>query len=138
MSRPQIVAVLVSLAGIAVSIYLTLLHYAGVVPGCPVTGPMNCEAVLSSPYALIAGLPVPTSAAGIVWFGVSAVLWLRPLSWIHLAWSAVGLATVVYLVFVEIVRLGVVCLWCSAAHVLVIAIVLITLTVWPARDTVKE
>ncbi len=138
MSRPQIVAVLVSLAGVAVSIYLTLLHYAGVVPGCPVAGPVNCEAVLSSPYALIAGLPVPTSAAGIVWFGVSAVLWTRPLRWIHLAWSALGLATVLYLVFVEIVRLGVICLWCSAAHVLVIAIVLITLTLWPARETVKE
>ena len=138
MSRPQIVAVLVSLAGVAVSIYLTLLHYAGVVPGCPVAGPVNCEAVLSSPYALIAGLPVPTSAAGIVWFGVSAVLWTRPLRWIHLAWSALGLATVLYLVFVEIVRLGVICLWCSAAHVLVILIVLITLTVWPARETVKE
>lgn len=138
MSRPQIVAVLVSLAGVAVSIYLTLLHYAGVVPGCPVAGPVNCEAVLSSPYALIAGLPVPTSAAGIVWFGVSAVLWTRPVTWIHLAWSALGLATVLYLVFVEIVRLGVICLWCSAAHVLVIAIVLITLTLWPARETVKE
>jgi uncharacterized membrane protein len=138
MSRLPPVAVLVSLAGVVVSIYLTVLHYAGVVPGCPVTGPINCEAVLSSPYALIAGLPVPTSAAGIVWFGVSAVLWMRPLSRIHLAWSAIGLATVVYLVFVEIVRLGVVCLWCSAAHVLVIAIVLITLTLWPARDAVKE
>jgi uncharacterized membrane protein len=138
MSRPQVVAVLVSLAGVAVSIYLTLLHYAGVVPGCPVTGHINCDAVLSSPYALIAGLPLPTSAAGIVWFGVSAVLWMRPLSWIHLAWSALGLATVVYLVFVEIVRLGVVCLWCSAAHVLVVAVVLITLALWPARETVKQ
>lgn len=129
MSRPRTVAVLVSVAGVAVSIYLTVLHYAGVVPGCPVTGPVNCEAVLSSPYALIAGLPVPTSAAGILWFGVSAVLWTRPLTWIQLAWAALGLATVVYLVFIEIVRLGVICLWCTAAHVLVIALVLGAVTV---------
>jgi uncharacterized membrane protein len=138
MSRLPLVALLVSLAGVVVSIYLTVLHYEGVAPGCPVSGPVNCEAVLSSPYALIAGLPVPTSAAGIAWFGVSAVLWTRPLTWIHLAWSALGLATVVYLVFVEIVRLGAICLWCTAAHVLVVAIVLVTLTLWPARDAVAE
>lgn len=138
MSRLPAVAVLAGVAGVAMSIYLTVLHYTGVVPGCPVSGPVNCEAVLSSPYALIAGLPVPTSAAGIVWFGVSAVLWTRPLTWIHLAWSALGLATVVYLVFIEIVRLGAICLWCSAAHVLVVAIAVIALTLWPARGTVTE
>ena len=97
MSRVQLVAVLVSLAGVGVSIYLTILHYAGAVPGCPVTGTINCEAVLSSPYALIAGLPVPTSAAGIAWFGVSAVLWTRQLHWMHPVWAAIGLVTVVYL-----------------------------------------
>lgn len=138
MSRLPAVAVLAGVAGVAMSIYLTVLHYTGVVPGCPVSGPVNCEAVLSSPYALIAGLPVPTSAAGIVWFGVSAALWTRPLTWIHLAWSALGLATVVYLVFIEIVRLGAICLWCSAAHVLVVAIAVIALTLWPARGTVTE
>jgi len=137
MSRVQLVAVLVSLAGVGVSIYLTILHYAGAVPGCPVTGTINCEAVLSSPYALIAGLPVPTSAAGIAWFGVSAVLWTRQLHWMHPVWAVIGLLTVVYLVFIEIVRVGAICLWCTAAHVLVVAIVLITVTLWPARDTVS-
>ncbi|TMC53182.1 MAG: vitamin K epoxide reductase family protein [Chloroflexi bacterium] len=137
MSRVQLFAILAGLAGVGVSIYLTVLHYAGFVPGCPVTGPINCEAVLASPYALIAGLPVPTSAAGVAWFGVSAVLWTRPLHWVHLVWAGIGLVTVVYLVFIEIVRVGALCLWCTAAHVLVVAIVLITVTLWPARDTVR-
>lgn len=136
MSRPQLIVVLVSVAGIGVSIYLTVLHSAGVVPGCPVSGPINCEAVLSSPYAVIAGTSVPTSAAGIAWFGVSALLWTRPFGRMHLAWAGIGLLTVLYLMFIEIVRLGAICLWCSAAHVLVVVIVLITLTQWPARDTV--
>ncbi len=120
MSRLQLSAILVSLAGIAVSIYLTALHYAGVVPGCPVTGPINCEVVLSSPYAVIGGTAVPTSAAGIAWFAISALLWTRPAGWIHQAWSGIGLLAVLYLVFIEIVRLGAICLWCSAAHVLVV------------------
>ncbi|TMD37947.1 MAG: vitamin K epoxide reductase family protein [Chloroflexi bacterium] len=137
-SRPQLSALLVSLAGVAVSIYLTLLHYAGVVPGCPLTGPINCEAVLSSSYAVIGGTAVPTSAAGIIWFGVSALLWIRPPGRAHLVWSGIGLATVLYLVFIEIVRLGVICLWCTAAHVLVVVILLIALASRPATNPVRE
>ena len=72
-------AVALSLAGVGISIYLTLLHYAGVTPACPESGPVNCEAVLTSSYSVIAGTTIPTSAAGIAWFGVSALLW----SWRH-------------------------------------------------------
>lgn len=134
MSRGQLAGVLVSLAGVAVSIYLTVLHYQGVVPGCPVTGPINCEVVLSSPYAVIAGTAVPTSAAGIVWFAISAVSFALPVGRLRIAWSGIGLATVLYLVFVEIVKLGAVCLWCTASHVLVVVLFLMALTIW-SRDT---
>lgn len=130
MSRLQLVGLVAGLAGLVVSIYLTVLHYAGVVPGCPVTGPINCDAVLSSSYALIAGTSIPTSAAGIVWFAVSAAIWLRPVGRIQLAWSGLGLLTVLYLVFVEIVRIGAICLWCTAAHVLVVVIFLLAVTIW--------
>lgn len=128
MGRVQLVAVALSVAGIAISVYLTALHFIGFAPACPSTGTINCEAVLSSPYAVIAGTNVPTSAAGIVWFGVSAFLWTRRWGGVQLAWSAVGLAIVLYLVFIEIVRLGSICLWCTAAHVLVLALLLIALS----------
>jgi uncharacterized membrane protein len=130
MSRLQLVGLLAGVAGLLVSIYLTVLHYAGVVPGCPVTGPINCDAVLSSSFAVIAGTSIPTSAAGIAWFAVSVAIWLRPFGRAHLAWSAVGLLTVIYLVFIEIVRIGAICLWCTAAHLLVVAIFLVALTMW--------
>lgn len=129
MPRTSLLAVALSLAGVGVSIYLTALHYSGFAPACPATGVVNCEAVLTSPYAVIAGTSVPTSAAGIAWFAISAVLWLRPYGRLQLAWSAVGLATVLYLVFVEIVGLGAICLWCTAAHVLVLALLLIAVSV---------
>jgi uncharacterized membrane protein len=137
-SRLQLLAIGLSVAGIAVSIYLTVLHYAGFAPACPVSGPINCEAVLASPYGVIAGTSVPTSTAGIAWFAISAVLWTRPFGSVQLAWSALGLLTVVYLVYIEIVRLGAICLWCTAAHALVLAIVLIAATMWSARETVRE
>jgi uncharacterized membrane protein len=130
------VAFAAGIAGVAISVYLTVVHYAGFAPACPVSGPINCEAVLSSPFAVIAGTTIPTSAAGIVWFAVSAALSLRPFGRTQLGWSALGLFAVLYLVFIEIVRLGAVCLWCTAAHVLVLLIFLIALTMQPARDRV--
>jgi uncharacterized membrane protein len=59
---------------------------------------------------------------------VSAVFWTRPFGRVQLAWSAIGILTVLYLVFIEIVRLGAICLWCTAAHVLVLATFLIAVT----------
>jgi uncharacterized membrane protein len=42
------------------------------------------------------------------------------------------------LVFIEIVRIGAICLWCTAAHVLVVAIALIALTLVSSRDAETE
>lgn len=125
MPRLRLVAVLASLAGIAISIYLTVLHYAGFAPECPTSGAINCEAVLSSPYAVIAGTSIPTSAAGIAWFAINGLLWTRPRRNLLLAWSLLGLLTVIYLLFVEIVLVGAICLWCTVAHLLVVVLVLI-------------
>jgi uncharacterized membrane protein len=133
-SRLQLVAIALSVAGIAVSIYLTVLHFIGFVPACPSSGSINCEAVLTSPYAVIAGTEVPTSAAGIAWFAVSAILWTRPFGWMQLLWTALGLVTVLYLVFIEIVRVGAICLWCTAVHVLVVALLLIAVTIRGQRQ----
>lgn len=124
----RLLALAASIAGIAVAIYLTAVHYAGVPLACPTAAAVNCEAVLSSPYGVIAGTSVPTAAAGIVWFAVSAVLWLRPRGRVPLVWASVGMATVMYLVFIEIVRLGTVCVWCTFEHLLVLGIFLIAIT----------
>ena len=127
MPRLKVAAILASVAGVAVSIYITLLHYAGFVPACPASGAINCEAVLSSPYAVIGGTAIPTSAAGIVWFAISAVLWIRPPGPLVLAWSFLGLLTVVYLLFIEIVLVGAICLWCTAAHAMVVVLVVLAM-----------
>jgi len=132
--RLQALALGAALAGLGISIYLTVVHYSTIPLACPANALINCEQVLSSPYGVIGGSGVPTSAAGIVWFGVSALLAARLLSGrqvlapIQLAWSTLGLLTVLFLVYLEIVQLGAVCIWCSAAHLLVLLIFLIALT----------
>ncbi|HUE69245.1 MAG TPA: vitamin K epoxide reductase family protein [Candidatus Acidoferrum sp.] len=130
MERLRLVAVVAGLAGVVVSAYLTVLHFQGVVPGCPTTGPINCDAVLSSRYAVLGGTSVPTSALGIVWFGVGAALWIAGWRRAIYAWTGAGLAFVIVLLFTEIVLLGAICLWCTAAHVLVLVQVLIAVTIW--------
>jgi uncharacterized membrane protein len=125
--RWQLLALAAGLAGLGISVYLTAVHYAGVPLACPANGTISCEAVLSSRYAIIAGTNLPTSAAGIVWFAVSMLLWIRPSGRIQLAWSTAGLAAVLSLVFVEIVLVGAICIWCTAAHVLVLLIFLVAL-----------
>jgi uncharacterized membrane protein len=130
------IAALAGLAGIGVSIYLTVVHYSAVPLVCSTTGVVSCERVLSSPYSVIAGSGLPTSAAGILWFGVSAAVAAAqlagrdPLSLLRfqLAWASIGLATVLFLVFVEITQLGAICIWCTTAHVLVILTFLAVLT----------
>jgi uncharacterized membrane protein len=131
--RWQLPALAASVAGVGVSIYLTVVHYSSIPLACPATAQINCEQVLSSAYGVIGGSAVPTSAAGIVWFAASALVAAGRLSGRtelarpQLVWSALGLLTVLFLIYVEIVQLGAVCVWCSAAHVLVLLIFLISL-----------
>ena len=131
--RLQALTLGAALAGLGISIYLTVVHYSTIPLACPANAVINCEQVLSSPYGVIGGSSVPTSAAGIAWFAVSALLaagllaGLTQMARWQLVWSAVGLVTVLFLVYIEIVQLGAVCIWCSAAHVLVLLIFLVAL-----------
>jgi uncharacterized membrane protein len=120
-------ALLASLGGLAISGYLTVVHYSTIPLACPASAMVNCEQVLSSRFAVIWGSSVPTSAAGIVWFAVSAGLVLLRRRQALLAWSSIGLLTALFLVYVEIVQLGAVCVWCTAAHAMVLLIFLVAL-----------
>ena len=137
---------LLGLAGIGVSAYLTVVHASLAPLACSASGVVDCERVLSSPFAQILGSGVPTSAAGLLWFAGSAALaaaeWRRPfsalLARLHLTWVAAGMVTVLFLVSVEIVRLGTICAWCSAAHVLVLLSFLLVLTRWMEVETAQD
>ena len=121
MRRPaRTLLVALSVAGLAISAYLTSVHYESVPLACTASGTVNCTKVLHSSYAEVAGIPV--SAFGLVWFAVMAALALRPASTALLAWVAVGALTVLWLVFVELFRVDAICLWCTAAHACVLGI----------------
>jgi uncharacterized membrane protein len=124
--RPtQALLVALSLAGLAISAYLTSVHYESVPLACTTSGTVDCTKVLHSSYAEVAGIPV--SVFGLVWFAVMAGLALRPASTAMLVWVGVGVLTVLWLVFVELFRVDAICLWCTAAHACVLAILAVVL-----------
>jgi uncharacterized membrane protein len=114
-------------AGVAVSVYLTLVHYTTSVKlACSTTGVVNCEKVTSSPQSMLVGIPV--ALLGVVFFGVAGALCL-PAAWrsqsaavriARIGWMTAGIAMVVRLVYAELFQIDAVCLWCAAVHVITV------------------
>ena len=139
--RGALLLAAVGVIGIGVAGYLTSVHYANVPLVCSSSGIVNCAEVLSSKYSVIPGTNVPITLPGIGFFLISLALaiaqYRRPrdegLRRAHFGWACLGLLTVFYLVFVELVELKVICLWCTSIH-LMIVITLIT-TGWRLQPT---
>jgi len=134
-SGSQVVLLVLSLVGVGIAIYLTLVHYENAPLVCSDSGLINCARVLSSSYSVVPGTSVPITLPGLGWSVVSAALaavalyggpgrrWIRVTQF---AWALLGMLTVLYLVYVEIVRLRTICAWCTAFHVLVLLVFLVT------------
>jgi uncharacterized membrane protein len=118
---PRIVRLAIMAAGFLISAYLTDLHYQHAVPACSAfVQIINCQNVLTSPYAVQLGVPV--SAWGGLYFLLGAIplLWPVPRPW-PLVHALAGVAVVVALVYTELLVVGNICEWCTAVHVLVVA-----------------
>ena len=135
-SGGQVLLLLLSLVGAGIAIYLTGVHYENVPLICSSRGVVDCARVLSSAYSVIPGTTIPITLPGLGWCILSAALAIiglrlawrqRWLSAAQLLWSLVGMLTVLYLVYVEIVRLHTICAWCTALHALILLMFLITL-----------
>jgi uncharacterized membrane protein len=118
-----------AVAGVAVAGYLTVEHYtASTTLACPDQGIVNCQKVTTSAQAAVFGIPV--ALLGLAFFAAMAVGGLpaawrttRPLIRYGRATLALaGAAFVGYLVYAELFVLNAICLWCTAVHILAIAL----------------
>ncbi|MHB1500589.1 MAG: vitamin K epoxide reductase family protein [Candidatus Dormibacteria bacterium] len=122
--------------GFGVAVYLTAVHYAHVPLACSDTGLVNCAKVVTSPFSVVPGTNLPITVPGmgffLVSFGLALAQLRRPFQYglrqAHFGWACLGLLTVFYLVFVELVELHNICLWCTSVHILIL-LTLIT-TAW--------
>ena len=122
-----IAIVALSVFGFAVSIYLLGVHLGGVPAVCLGVG--DCEAVNTSRYSELLGIPVALLGAGaylaliatalLDWRGVYADYARRAQFFI----AALGVAFSAYLTYVELFILGAICPWCvfSAIAITLIA-----------------
>jgi uncharacterized membrane protein len=132
----QLTTFILSVAGLGVSAYLTIVHYSTAVTlACPDTGTVNCEKVITSPQSVIFGIPV--AVWGLVFFVFMVAVnnplaWRSPLPAVHLArlLSVVaGIVFVLYLIYVEFFKVNAICLWCTSVHVITFVLfVLISLS----------
>lgn len=124
-------------AGLGISAYLTLLHYDSDVPlVCSAGSFVNCESVLTSASSIALGVPV--AVWGLLWFVVALGLALVSLRYplpskpaglpiAGLAWALVGTVAVLWLVYQEVGIVGRLCAWCTAVHVIVLALLVVAI-----------
>ena len=130
----RVAAPLLCLAGLGVSLYLTIAHYnAKVILACPETGIVNCAKVTQSPQSAILGVPV--ALLGLLYFVAIGPLHL-PAAWrsesslvrrARVAAAVAGILMVLYLIYTELFTLDALCLWCTAAHAVTFLLFVVTL-----------
>ena len=106
-----------ALLGLAISIYLTYVHYAGIEPVC--SSISNCERVQTSEYADLAGIPV--AVLGIA--GYAAILVsLRMRADVTALLSYLAVAFSAYLTWAELFKIDAICQWCVASAIITLVI----------------
>jgi uncharacterized membrane protein len=121
-----VVSLVLSLAGLAVSAYLTVTHFASGALLCAEGEVIDCGTVTSSEQSELFGIPV--AVLGLAFFAFLTVACLpfawrsEALHWARLVSAGVGVLFVVYLVAAEFLLIGKVCLWCTAVHVITLAL----------------
>lgn len=129
---PYALAALLSLAGLADSLYLTVEHLEGRSVPCSVTG--GCEEVLTSSYAVIAGIPLAVvgaaayfsvfSLATLAIFGYrTAGILLRPL-------VAVMVLMSLWLFYLQAFVIRAFCQFCLLSAAITIGLMIVVLLAW--------
>jgi uncharacterized membrane protein len=117
------------LAGVAVATYLTVEHYtASKTLACPETAVLNCQKVTTSAQSVVLGVPV--ALLGLLFFIALVPLCLpaawrsahRAVRWGRVLFALIGVGFVVYLIYAELFVLDAICLWCTAVHVITLAL----------------
>ena len=125
--RLRLVALVLSVLGLAVAAYLTYVHYEGIRPVCGLGG--DCEKVQTSEWADLAGIPVAVlGLAGYVL--ILGSLFVRGENGLMAAalFSVVGFGFSCYLTYRELFTIDAICPWCVTSAVLLTLLAVVTVT----------
>jgi uncharacterized membrane protein len=115
-----------SVAGLGVSIYLTIAHYTS--PNllvCSSSGVIDCTKVTTSAESVVFGV-FPVAVLGLAFYVFMVAVntpwaWRARLPiiwWARLGSAVVGIGFVLYLIYAEVIEIGNICLWCTSVHVI--------------------
>ena len=131
-SRPaawMLVSAALIVAMIAVTVYLTYVHYQPQALVCAVDG--GCHTVQSSRYAMLGSVPVAALglALSIALLALSALRWFRPAlaPFVSIAMVGMLVGAVVYygyLTHIELNVLDAICQWCVLSAVLTVGLLI--------------
>ena len=136
--RP-IAALVLSLAGWGIALYLTIEHYTGSsLLSCPANSVVNCDVVTKSSESMLFGVSV--ALLGLIFFTAMVAInlpiaWrtsLRWVAWLRLAMVFGGMGFVIYLVYAELFTIKKICLWCTGVHVVTFFLFVLVVSSFPA------
>lgn len=122
----QWTALALSLAGLGMSIYMTIAHYTSTgILVCSNKGYIDCAKVTTSPESMVFNI-FPVAVLGLAFYvfmvaintpwawrsGIAAIWWAR------LAGIITGMGFVLYLIYAEVIQIGNLCLDCTTVHII--------------------
>jgi uncharacterized membrane protein len=110
-------ATVTGLLGLAVAVYLTVVHYAGGTPACGIVH--GCATVQASEWATLAGVPVALLGA-FGYLAIVATLWMsgEAARLVAAAFAIAGFGFSAYLTYRELFDIHAICQWCVASAIL--------------------
>jgi uncharacterized membrane protein len=131
--HPGLILAVLDIVGLAIATYLSTVELAG---GVPVCGPIHgCEEVARSEYSRIGGVPVAVFGVALSLLLLTlAIAWWRTnlyaLLLAHYGLSLAGVLFEVYFLYIQIVVIRAVCIWCTSYGLSLILRFVIALMVW--------
>jgi uncharacterized membrane protein len=137
-----------SLAGLGMSIYMTIAHYTSTnILVCSNKGYIDCAKVTTSPESMVFNI-FPVAVLGLAFYvfmtaintpwawrsGIAAIWWAR------LVGIITGIGFVLYLIYAEVIQIGNLCLDCTTVHVitfLLFVVLVFAATMKPTSDTTR-
>jgi uncharacterized membrane protein len=128
--RFDLITGLLGIAGLAISIYLTIVHYEEKLLVCAIGG--GCETVQTSKYAMIGSIPIALLGIGmyVVLLGLIVARRFRP-EWAFAATTGIfgialaGVLYELYLTYLEIWVIDAICQWCVAFAIVTLLILIV-------------
>ena len=131
--HPGLILAVLDLVGLAIATYLSVVELGGGVPACgPIKG---CEEVALSEYSRIGGVPVAVYGVGLslILFSL-AIAWVRTNLYVlllaHYGLSLAGVIFEAYFMYLQVVVIRAVCVWCTSYGLSLLLRFVIALVVW--------